>query len=74
MDILFLINTVDSSVATAKSGKIIKVGNSGTVGVGLGEAVAELAGMVIVCVLLQLLFLLIKFSGRFRSECSTGGK
>jgi hypothetical protein len=36
LGILFLINTVDSSITIAKSGRIIKVGNSGTVAVGLG--------------------------------------
>ena len=35
MGSFFLINTIDRSVATAKSGRI-KVGNSGTVGVGVG--------------------------------------
>jgi len=38
-------------------GKITKMGNSGTVGVGLGEAEVELSGMVTVCVLLQALSL-----------------
>jgi hypothetical protein len=33
---LFLINTIDRRVATAKSGRIVKVGNSGIVGVGEG--------------------------------------
>ena len=37
--ILFLINTVDSSIATAKSGRIIQVGISGTVGVEVAVAV-----------------------------------
>jgi hypothetical protein len=41
LGILFLINTVDSSIATAKSGRIIQVGNSGTVGVGVGAGVGE---------------------------------
>ena len=55
-------------------GTIAKRDNSGTavvevrVGVGEVELEVELAGMIIVCVLLQLLFLLIKFSGRFMSE------
>lgn len=48
---------------------IIQIGNSGTVGVGE----VELAGMVSVCGLLQLLFLLIKFSGKFTYEDITGG-
>ena len=39
LGILFLINTVDSSIATANSGRIIQVGNSGTVGAGVGERV-----------------------------------
>ena len=38
MGILFLINTIDSSITIAKSGRIINVGNSGTVGVEVGEA------------------------------------
>ena len=37
LGILFLINTVDSSIATANSGRIIQVGNSGMVGVGDGD-------------------------------------
>jgi len=35
LGILFLTNTIDSSIINAKSGRIIKVGNSVTVGVGL---------------------------------------
>jgi hypothetical protein len=38
LGILFRINTIDSSIITAKSGRIIKAGNSGTVGVGVGNA------------------------------------
>jgi hypothetical protein len=34
LGILFLINAVDSSVTTAKSGRIIQACNSGTTGVG----------------------------------------
>jgi hypothetical protein len=39
LGILFLINIVDNSVATAKSGRIIQVGNSGIVGDGEADAV-----------------------------------
>ena len=35
-----MINTIDSSITTAKSGRIIVAGNSGTVGVGVGDEVA----------------------------------
>jgi len=57
--VLFLINAIDSSIITAKSGRITQVENSETGGVGegdrveVGEAELELAGIVIVCVLLQ---------------------
>ena len=33
LGILFLTNTIESNIITAKSGRIIQVGNSGTVGV-----------------------------------------
>lgn len=39
--ILFLINTIDSSIITAKRGRIIHEGNSGTVGVGEGVVFGE---------------------------------
>ena len=39
--ILFLINTVDSSIIIAKSGRIIQVGDSGTAGVGEGVVFVE---------------------------------
>jgi hypothetical protein len=37
LGILFLINTIESSITIANKGKIIKAGNSETVGVGEGE-------------------------------------
>jgi len=59
LGIFFLINTVDRSISTAKSGRITKAENSGTVGVGLGEAEveAEKLGTVMVCTALQSLTL-----------------
>jgi hypothetical protein len=41
LGVLFLMNTIEMSVTTAKSGRITKVGSSGTVGVseGLGDDV-----------------------------------
>ena len=36
--VFFLVNTIDISITTAKSGRIIQVENSGMVGVGVGEA------------------------------------
>jgi len=39
--ILFLINTIDSSIITAKSGRIIQIENSETVGVGEGVVFGE---------------------------------
>ena len=47
---LFLIITVDSNSTTAKSGRIIQVGNSGTVDVGVGvsgEVVEVEVGVVV---------------------------
>jgi len=41
LGILFLINTIDNSITTAKSGRIIHVGSSGTVGVGEGVVFVE---------------------------------
>lgn len=39
MGVLFLMNIVDNSVAAAKSGRIIQVGNSGILGDGEADAV-----------------------------------
>ena len=55
----FLRNTIDSNITIIKSGRIIKVGNSGTVRVGVGVAVGEEemetepSTKFIVCMLLQ---------------------
>ena len=56
MGILFLTNAIDSSITTAKSGRIIHVGNSGTVGdgaavgVGVGVGVEVIVWGFVVCI------------------------
>ena len=44
--IRFLTNTMDRSVAPAKSGRIIQVGNSGIIGVDDGVEVDRRVGLV----------------------------
>ena len=60
LDFLFPKNIIEMRITTAKNCRIIKVENSGTIGVEVGSDVwldeeVELACSVIVCVLLQLL-------------------
>jgi hypothetical protein len=53
LGILLLINTIEKRIITAKSGRIIQVGNSGMEGVAVGIGEREINGRVIVLGLLQ---------------------
>ena len=44
---IFLTNTIDRSITIMKSGRIIHVGNSGTVGVAVGVEVDVAVGKMI---------------------------